>query len=268
MRALPELFRLDGRVAVVTGGTAWLGRDIAETLAAAGARIVVTSRQAARAEAVAAEIARVHGVDALGLPLDQRDFASVEAMARDALEWRGRVDVLVNNAGGGSGTSPGALFERDPAAMAEMIAVNLTGALWCARELARPMARAGSGKIVSLASVAALVGRDRRMYRNNAKEEQPVDYAAAKAGLLGMTRDLAAALAPHGLQVNAISPGGFDKGDLPDGFVRDYARATPAGRMGRFGADIRGAALFLAAPASDYVTGQNLVVDGGFSAVK
>ena len=247
--SLPDLFRLDGRVAVVTGGTAWLGRDVAETLAEAGAAVVVTSREAARAEVAATEIARDHGGDALGLALDQRDFASVEAMARAALAWKGRVEVLVNNAGGGSGTSAGALFERDPAAMAEMIAVNLTGALWCARELARPMARVGRGKIVGLASVAALVGRDRRMYRDNAKEEQPVDYAAAKAGLLGMTRDLAAALAPHGVQVNALSPGGFDKGDLPPGFVADYARAAPAGRMGRFGADIRGAALFLAASA-------------------
>ena len=253
MTPLSELFRLDGCIAIVTGGTAWLGRDIAETYAAAGADIVVTSRDAAKAEAAAREIADTHGVGTLGLPLDQRDFASVAAMVETAAAWRGRIDVLVNNAGGGSGASAGALLGRPPEAVAEMIATNLTGPLWVTREAAKAMVAARSGSILSLASIAGLVGRDRRMYYRNGKTEQPVDYAAAKAGILGMTRDLAAALAPHGIRVNAVSPGGFDKGDLPPGFVDDYADATMTGRMGRFGTDIRGAALFLAAPASAYV---------------
>ena len=93
---------------------------------------------------------------------------------------------------------------------------------------------------------------------------QPVEYAAAKAGVIGLTRDLAGLLSPMGVHVNAISPGGFAR-KLPEGFVRDYSDRTPLGRMGRDGVDLKGAVLFLAASASDYVTGQNLVVDGGFS---
>jgi len=126
------------------------------------------------------------------------------------------------------------------------------------------MAQQHSGKIINVASVAGLVGRDRRMYDRNGMNQQPVDYAAAKAGVIGMTRDLAAVLAPYGVCVNSISPGGFERGQ-PEGFVRDYADRTPLGRMGRDGIDIKAAALFLASSASDYITGHNLVVDGGFS---
>jgi NAD(P)-dependent dehydrogenase (short-subunit alcohol dehydrogenase family) len=95
-------------------------------------------------------------------------------------------------------------------------------------------------------------------------EQQPVDYAAAKAGVIGLTRDLAAFLAPYRIYVNSISPGGFERGQ-PAGFIRDYSERTALGRMGQDGIDIKGAVLFLASAASDYITGQNLVVDGGFS---
>jgi NAD(P)-dependent dehydrogenase (short-subunit alcohol dehydrogenase family) len=174
----------------------------------------------------------------------------------------------VNNAGGGSGRGEGALLERDPDAAAELIATNLAGVLhWC-REAARHMLPAGRGRIINIASIAAMVGRDRAMYHRNRMPEQPVDYAAAKGGVIGLTLDLAGSLSPRGIRVNAISPGGFDKGNLPERFVADYGAATMLGRMGRFGADLKGAALFLASAASDYVTGHNLVVDGGFSVWK
>ena len=101
------------------------------------------------------------------------------------------------------------------------------------------------------------------MYDRNDMAGQPIDYAGAKAGVIGMTKDLAALVAPQGVYVNAISPGGFNR-NLSDGFVRDYSERTALGRMGRDGIDLKGAILFLATPASDYVVGQNLVVDGGF----
>ena len=129
------------------------------------------------------------------------------------------------------------------------------------------MVQQRQGKIINIASIAALVGRDRRMYQCDGMTEQPVDYAAAKAGILGMTRDLAAVLAPYRINVNAISPGGFERGQ-PAEFVEAYCDRTPLGRMGRDGMDLKGEALFLASQASDYVTGQNLVVDGGFSVSK
>ena len=106
------------------------------------------------------------------------------------------------------------------------------------------------------------------MYHRNGVMEQPVDYAAAKAGVLGLTRDLAAFMAPYGVYVNAIAPGGFDKGLLPKGFVQDFGNETMLGRMGQMGTDLKGAVVFLASTASDYVTGATFVVDGGFSVWK
>jgi NAD(P)-dependent dehydrogenase (short-subunit alcohol dehydrogenase family) len=189
----------------------------------------------------------------------------VKDMAVQAKDWKGHIDILINNAGGGSGASEGNLFNRAPEDIVNLITVNLTGALFCCQEVGRVMADQGYGKIINLGSIAGFVGRDRRMYRQNDKMEQPVDYAAAKAGVIGMTKDLAAFMAPYGVYVNCISPGGFDSGELPEGFVKAYSEATALGRMGRMGTDIKGAALFLASAASDYVTGHNLVLDGGFS---
>ena len=109
-----------------------------------------------------------------------------------------------------------------------------------------------------------MLGRNRKMYSNTGMDGQPVDYAAAKAGVIGMTRDLAGFLSPMGVRVNCISPGGFERGQ-PKAFIEAYSDSTPMGRMGRDGVDMKGTVLFLASSASDYITGQNIVVDGGFS---
>jgi len=261
-----EMFRLDGRVGIVTGGHAWLGNDIASALAEAGCRVIVTSRDEARARKAADEIHKKYGVDTLGLTMDQRFHDQVADMAKQAAAWKGRVDILINNAGGGSGESPGRIHERSPEDEQDLIATNLTGVLFCCKEVSRTMVEAGYGKIVNIASAAAMIGRDRRMYERSDMAGQPVDYAAAKAGVLGLTRDLAGALTPKGVYVNAISPGGFQKpGNLPQKFIEEFADKSMLGRWGRMGIDIKGAALFLASSASDNVTGHNLVVDGGFS---
>ena len=263
-----DSFRLDGQVAVVTGAHAWLGRDMAGALAEAGCQIVVTSRDADRAGAAAGEIAAEQGVDTLPLTMDQRDPAQVASLMARAFDWKERIDILINNAGGAS-PAESRFFERRAEDEVELITTNLTGVLFCCKEAARFMVRRRYGKIINIASIAGLVGRDRRMYERAGMGGQPVDYPAAKAGVIGMTRDLAAVLAPQGIRVNAISPGGFHKpGALPDRFVEDYADEAMLGRWGRMGVDIKGAALFLASSASDYVTGHNLVVDGGFSVLK
>jgi NAD(P)-dependent dehydrogenase (short-subunit alcohol dehydrogenase family) len=259
-----ELFDLTGQVAMVTGGAVHLGFDAASILAAAGCHLVITSRDAARAEQAAEKLRCTYTVDVLPLLLDQTDFANTQETGRAAERWKGHVDILVNNAGGGSGQSTARLFDRDPRDIDHTISVNLTGMIYCCREIGRSMAARRSGKIINIASIAGLVGRDRRMYTRAGMKGQPVDYAAAKAGVIGVTRDLAAFLAPMGVHVNAISPGGFAR-NLPDQFVNDYSDRTPMGKMGRDGIDLKGAILFLASRASDYVTGHNLVVDGGFS---
>ena len=263
-----ELFKLEGKVAIVTGAHSWLGYDMACVLAEAGCDLIITSRSKTRAEEAAEKIKKDCEVDALGLTMDQRHHDQVKMMAEKAHEWKGHIDILVNNAGGGSGRSEGNLLKRSAVDISDLISTNLTGALYCCKEIGRFMVEQRRGKIINIASIAGLVGRDRRMYGRNDRMEQPIDYAAAKAGVIGMTRDLAGLLSPQGVYVNAISPGGFDKGDLPKGFVEDYSDETMLGRMGIMGVDIKGAALFLASSASDYITGHNLVVDGGFSVWK
>jgi NAD(P)-dependent dehydrogenase (short-subunit alcohol dehydrogenase family) len=197
--------------------------------------------------------------------LDVRHFDQVDAFAQKALAWKGRVDILINNAGGNTKCKSAHLFTRTAEEMETLVATNLLGTLFSCKVFGKIMADQGHGKIINIASIAGMVGRDRRVYERNGMLGQPVDYAAAKAGIIGMTRDLAGLLSPMGVCVNAISPGGFGPRDIPPGFVKDYSDRTPMGRMGRDGIDMKGAALFLASAASDYVTGQNVVVDGGFT---
>ena len=258
-----DAFKLTHRVALVTGGARDLGYDMADALAEAGADLVITSRSLDNAERAAEQLRKEQNTEVLPLSLDVTNAEQVADVVNRAQAWKDRLDILVNNAGGGVG-APNHLFERSPADMEKLIATNLTGSLFCCQAAARFMAKQGHGKIVNIASISGLCGRDRRIYEKNDMAGQPIDYAAAKAGVIGMTRDLAGLLSPMGIHVNAISPGGFAR-NQPGTFEQDYADLTPLRRMGRDGSiDIKGAVLFLASSASDYVTGENLVVDGGF----
>jgi len=217
-----------------------------------------------RAAKAATELRARYPVETLPLQLDHRDAKAVASVAAQLDTWRDRLDILVNNAGGYTGERPGMLFERSADDATWMIETNLTGVIHCCREFGGRMAARRSGKIINIASMAGMVGRDRRIYERSSMKGQPVEYAASKAGVIGLTLDLAGLLGPQGICVNAISPGGFERGQPPQ-FIRDYSDRTPLGRMGRDGIDLNGAVLFLASPASDYVTGHNLVVDGGFT---
>lgn len=261
------LFNLTGKVAMVTAGGHGLGVDMASALASAGCNLILTSRTPEKIGAVAAELRDHHEVEVLILPLDQRQPKDVARCFQEARDWKGHLDILINNAGGGATGGPTNFFERTSEDIQEMIAVNLTGMIFCCQAAGRIMAEQEGGKIINISSIAALVGRGRKLYEETGMGEQAVDYAAAKAGVLGLTRDLASFLAPFHVQVNAISPGGFEKNQSPE-FIAGYSALTMAGRMGQLGRDLKGLAVFLASPASDYVTGQNLVADGGFSVLK
>lgn len=261
---ITRMFDLAGQVAVVTGGARHLGFDAADVLAAAGCDVAITSRSLTQSQESADKLRRKHSASVLPIEMDQTRYTDVSAAARQVWDWKGRIDILVNNAGGSGNDGAMRLFERKAEDIDELIRVNLTGMIYCCREFGALMTERRSGSIINIASIAGAVGRDRRMYDRAGMRGQPVDYAAAKAGVIGLTRDLAASLGPMGIRVNAISPGGFARG-LPPGFVKDYSDRTPLGRMGRDGIDIKGAILFLACSAADYVTGHNLVVDGGFS---
>ena len=260
-----SLFDLTGRVALVTGGCQNFGWEIATGLAEAGADLIVTSRLIDKAKGAAAKLAAAHGVRAAGLTLDLFDEASVRQAFRDAAAAFGRRDILVNNAGGHS-TATGKLETEPLEGFERYVRANITGAFLCIREAAPLMMKQKSGSIVNIASVTSLLGRDRSVYAGT-EMKNPLAYTASKAGVIGLTYDSAAYLGAWNIRVNAIAPGGFQRGQ-PESFVKAYSARTMLGRMGRDGHDLKGAVLFLASDAAAYVTGHTLYVDGGFSRFK
>ena len=251
-----ELFDLSGKVAVVTGGGTGIGRQMAQGLAEAGADLVLCARKPERCEEAAEEL-RTLGVRALGLRCDVRDPAEIQAVVDRTCSELSRIDILVNNAG----TSWGAPAEDYPLeGWQKVIDVNLTGVFLCSQAAGRVMIDQQAGKIVNIASVAAFGGA--RPELMNA-----VGYNASKGGVVAFTRDLATKWAQHGITVNAIAPGWFPS-DMNKVLLEAQGDAflehIP---LRRFGGpdDLKGAVVFLASRASDYVTGQTLVVDGGQS---
>jgi NAD(P)-dependent dehydrogenase (short-subunit alcohol dehydrogenase family) len=263
---LQGLSSLKGKIALVTGGSQNFGLEISTGMIEAGATLIITSRDAAKAEAKAAELSAEHGAEVCGMGMDLLDEASIIKLFEDVKDRFGRCDVLVNNAGGHSSEATGKLETEPLEAWCAFIDTNMTGTFLMTREYAKLMMSQGSGSIINIASIAASVGRDRRVYPDGMKP-QPVQYAAAKAGMLGLTYDSAAYLSDSGIRVNAISPGGFERGQ-PDAFVEGYSDRAMLKRMGRDGRDLKGSVCFLASDAAGYITGHNLIVDGGFSRFK
>jgi NAD(P)-dependent dehydrogenase (short-subunit alcohol dehydrogenase family) len=253
-----ELFDLTGKAAIVTGGGSGIGRQIAEALAELGADLVVCARKAERCEQAAGELS-AHGVRAIGLRCDVTSPDEVRTLVERTLAELGRLDILINNAG----TTWGAPPEEMPIeGWQKVIDVNLTGAFLCAQAAGRSMIeRGGGGKILNIASVAGLRGAP-------AEVMNTVVYHATKGGLIAFTRDLAWKWARHGINVNAIAPGWFPTGMSSYVLDRSGDALLTSIPLGRFGGedDLKGAVAYLASRASDYVTGQLLVVDGGQSA--
>jgi len=262
-----EMFNLKGKVAVITGATGTLGGSMAHVLAEAGCDIVVATRDESKGKKMADELLVKYDVDVLVLTWEAVDTESIKKLARDSKNWKGHVDVFINNAGGSSNMSSSGsrnFLDRSDEDIRRTIEINFLSYLFCCREFGKIMKEQGSGKIINIGSISGMVGRDRRIYSESGFGEQLLEYAAAKGGVIAMTRDLAAVLAPYGIYVNTISPGGFRHG-TSDLFQKLYSERTPLGRMGQAEKDLTGAVLYLASSASDYVTGQNIVVDGGFT---
>jgi NAD(P)-dependent dehydrogenase (short-subunit alcohol dehydrogenase family) len=252
-----DLFDLTGRVAIVTGGGSGIGRQMAEGLAEMGADLVLCARHLDRCEAAAAEL-RALGVRALGLRCDVRDPTEVESVVERTRSELGRIDLLVNNSGTVWGASP----EDTPLdGWQKVVDVNLTGTFLFSQAAGRVMIDQHAGKIVNIASVAALTGSPPEIMNT-------IAYNATKGGVLSFTRDLACKWARHGITVNAIAPGWFPS-DMSNVVLEKHADALRDKiPLHRFGGpdDLKGAIVFLASAASDYVTGQTIVVDGGQSA--
>jgi NAD(P)-dependent dehydrogenase (short-subunit alcohol dehydrogenase family) len=261
-----DLFKLNGKAAVITGGARNLGLDMAVALAEAGADLAITSRRLADAEASARMLAEQTGRRVLALQLDVCQEDQVEQMVDKVLSEFGRIDILINNAGNVTSTPETAPLEKRPLTdWNEVVHSNMTGTFLCVKHtVAKAMIPQQAGAIINFGSVTGIVGKDRRPYEGTFMGGATVDYHAAKGGVISMTRDMACYLAPHQIRVNCISPGGFRR-NQPEAFVEAYNRTIPMGRMGVDGKEIKGAALYLASEASSYVTGHNLVVDGGLT---
>lgn len=260
-----ELIDMENTVAIVTGATGQLGTQMADALAEAGSNVVIVARTAEDCEKKAADLSEQH-TEAIAIPTDVTDPESVNSMVSEVMDQFGRIDVLVNNAYSGT-TAP---FEE--MSLKEWNAAlegGLTSTFLCSQAVAPIMTRQKKGSIINIGSIYGVVAPNQEIYGDSGLNS-PVNYGPVKAGVIQLTRWLATYLANDGVRVNCISPGGFynedfeGRPDYTETFVPNYRERTPLGRMGD-DSDLKGVIVFFASEASKWVTGQNLLVDGGWT---
>lgn len=253
---MKEMFGLEGKVALVTGGNGGIGKGVARGLAGAGANIAIGARNEAKTADTVAEIKGDFGVEVIGIKVDVRQEGEIYEMVKQALDTFGGIDILVSNAGIAIHKLP---QDMSVAEWDENIEINLRSFFVAAKAVYPTMKRAGGGKIISIGSLTSIFGVG----------ALPA-YGASKGGILQLTRSLAVAWAGDNIQVNCILPGWINtdlsasgKRDIP-GLEEGVKARTPAGRWGD-PIDLAGTAVFLASPASDFVTGLAIPVDGGYA---
>ena len=255
-----DRFSLKGKVVLLTGGAGLYGRGLSKDIAEAGARLVIASRNLDACEEVAAELGNA-GWDAGAESFDQGDEASIVALKDRVLRRFGRIDGLVNNSVARPMRSADAPIE----AWEESLKINATGIFLMHRHFGKAMADAGGGSIVNIGSIQGMVGPNYSLYEGTPMGDVPGDYFFHKGGLINLTRYFAALFGRGGVRVNCLSPGGFFN-HQHERFVKNYSAQTLLGRMGNE-TDLGGAAIFLLAEAAAYITGANLPVDGGYTAI-
>lgn len=246
---------LKGKIALVTGSTKGIGRGIADGLAKAGAKVVVVSRNQEQCDQVAQEI-RNSGGDALAVAVDLTDLAAIEALVEKAVLHYGRIDILVNNAGAALTKKAEDISEAD---WDQILNIDLKAVFFCAQAVGRKMIEQKNGKIINVSSIFGLVG-----------DRQVLPYCVAKGGVIQMTKALALEWARHNIQVNALCPGyvitPMNKAALEDEKILNHiTRKIPMRRLGEVN-EMVGAVLYMASSVSSYMTGQSMVVDGGWTA--
>jgi NAD(P)-dependent dehydrogenase (short-subunit alcohol dehydrogenase family) len=272
MITILDKFNLNERVAVVTGGAGLLGTEFCRTLAQAGARVAVADLNQSAADGVAQSLT-AEGLTAIGVGVDVTRPESTRLMVEKLIQSWGRIDILVNSAALDPKFDPQHqdkhtnAFEDYPLeAWNQALSVNLTGMFLCTQAVVQPMLAQGKGAVINICSTYGLVGPDQRIYQRPGQPQQykPVYYSVTKSGVLGFTRYLATYYAGKGIRVNALTPGGvYNKHD--ETFEKNYSARTVIGRMAERD-EMNGALLYLASDASSYMTGSNLVVDGGWTA--
>lgn len=272
---IQEKFDLSGRVAIVTGGVGLLGAEFCKTLAEAGAAVAVVDLNASASQAVADTLTK-SGYQAQAFAVDITKPDSVNAMVENVLSAFGRIDILVNSAALDpkfdpdavkKGITPGAFEDYPLEQWNAALNVNLTGMFLITQACVKPMLAQGKkGSIINICSTYGLNGPDQRIYIKDGERVafKPVYYTVTKAGVMGFTKYLAAYYAGTDIRVNALTPGGVFN-NHEDYFVKNYSAKTIIGRMAKKD-EMNGALLFLASDASSYMTGNNVVVDGGWTA--
>ncbi|QDU41495.1 General stress protein 39 [Maioricimonas rarisocia] len=256
-----QLFDLTGRVALITGGSGYLGQALAAALAEAGATVIVGSRDRDRANAAAAPLPADHGQQHAGVVLDHMDEASLNRGFGEAVETAGQIDILVNNGQDGDGHD----LTNVTAEQFNRQMQNATGYFLLARRLRDHVVdRDAPGSVVLLGSMYGVVGSYPDAYADVCPAS-PVHYHALKGGIVHMTRHLAVYWAKDGVRVNCLSPGPFPSEKAPQEMVQRLHTKSPMNRMGQ-PHELKGALLLLASDAGSYITGQNLLVDGGWTA--
>ena len=252
-----EKFKLTDRVAVVTGGAGRYGKFIVEGLAEAEALVYVVSRNIKNCESFASEMQRKNLRVFPGY-LDMGKTESIVSLKDKILKEQGRIDILVNNAV----LRPMRHYEDPIEAFNLSMEINATGIMNTTRIFAEEMMKRKNGVIINISSMMGVVGPDFSLYEGT-EMDAPPDYFFHRAGLISLTRYLAAKYAPYGIRVNCISPGGLFN-NQPELFLERYNKRTFLGRMAN-GEDIKGVAVFLSSDASSYITGENILVDGGYT---
>lgn len=264
-------FKLDGKVIIVTGGAGLLGTEYCRAIAEAGGTPIIADIDFAGAKKVAKSV----GGKVLAVEVDVRKKVSVDAMVQTVFKKFGRIDGLVNNAGQNPkfdhshATEHTNSFEDFSLDLwNKSLAVDLTGTFLCSQAVAPAMLAQGKGSIVNISSIYGMVGPDQKLYEEedskSVKKYKPVTYSVTKSAVLGLTRYLATYWAGQGIRVNSLTPGGvFDGHD--EEFVKRYSVRTPLGRMAEKH-EYNGGLVFLLSDASSYMTGSNLMIDGGWTA--
>ncbi|MGL5167223.1 MAG: SDR family oxidoreductase [Afipia sp.] len=272
MTGFRDKFSLAGKAAVVTGGAGILGQKFCAGLAEFGAKVAVIDIDEASAAALAERLSADYGTEAIGLSCNIAERDSVLDMTKKVVDAFGSVDILHNNAATKSSDLAGFFAPFEDVSLEiwrEVMSVNLDGAFLVSQAIGRQMiSQNRGGSIINTASIYGILGADKRIYEGShylgREINTPAVYAASKAGLLGLTRYLSTHWAEHNIRVNAITPGGVSSGQN-DEFRSRYGARVPMGRMASSD-EMVSALIFLASDASSYVTGQNIVVDGGLSA--
>lgn len=267
-----NLFSLKGKNIVITGGLGYLGKECVKGFAQHGANLAIVDLDKKKTESFAKEVAEQYNIKAIGISCDVSDEVEVQKMIEQVTNVLGNINVLFNNAATKSRNLDAFFAPFEDYSHEEwkkIMSVNLDGMFLVAKNASKQMIKNGKGgSIIQTASIYGVVGPDHRIYNGsyflNHEINSPAVYSASKAGVIGLTKYLATYLAKHNIRVNTLTPGGLQTGQNEE-FIHNYSNRVPLGRMGLV-EEMVGAVIFMASDASSYMTGQNIIVDGGLTA--